>query len=144
MFGIGAGKIELKLEKTTFSPGETIEGQLLLSLNGPVKAKGVFVKLYAEQSFRQKDKIETRRVYEFPLQLDGEKEYPKTTEPLSYDFQIKVPESAGQVQQRPSLSIGPITIGIGSGAVGPLKWFVEGQLDIPLAFDIRNRVQLNI
>lgn len=156
VFGIGAGKIELKLPKTAFSPGEKIDGKLLLSLSGPMNAKGLFVRLYAEQSFREKDAkgnmtVKTRRIYDFPLQLDGEKEYPKTAEPLSYDFELKVPESAGQKQEQQSplpgwlssVSIGLLQIG-GSGPVGLPRWFVEGHLDIPLAFDIKARVQLNI
>ena len=153
--------MELKLAKTTFAPGETIEGQLLLTVNGPTKAKGVFVKLYAEQTVREysvgdrRPHNEVRRVYEFPLQLDSEKEYAKTVQPLAYDFKIKIPEDAAKssapaqsgMPGLPNIGIG-ISIGGfplgGTGGASPARWFVEGQLDIPLGIDIKNRVQISV
>jgi len=149
MFGIGAGKAELKLPETVYAPGQAIKGKLLLTLSGPINADGVTVKLYAEQTFREsapkgRTNTVTRRIYELPVTLDGKKEYPKTAEPLSYDFKLVVPENAKQIGA-PSgsvISIGPITLSSNRGPTGPPKWFVEGQLDIPMAFDIKARTQI--
>ncbi|MFH0973173.1 MAG: arrestin family protein [Candidatus Micrarchaeota archaeon] len=160
MFGIGAGKAEIKLPKTVYAPGEAIEGQLLLTLSGPTKAKGVFVKLYAEQTFRERTSSgrvqqTARRVYEFPLQLDGEKEY-AASQPLSYEFKLKIPDDvaktsapaqtgvAGVGLPNIGISIGGLRLDSGLGPVGPARWFVEGQLDIPLGIDVKNRVQINL
>ena len=67
---------------------------------------------------------------------------------MPYAFSIKVPEGAGAAAMGgiPRISLGPFSfdLGGGIGPTGPLQWFLEGYLDIPLGLDVRNKVQLNI
>ena len=172
MFGLGAGKIEIRIPKTAYVVGEPIEGTLVLSVNSTVKARGVFLKLCAEQNFREYTydsgshhshghehghwTTTTKTVYNFVLQFDGEREYPRTPQPLSYPFRIFVPKEVETLRQyarssgtgNPVISIGPLQIGGddsmgGEGPVGFPEWFLEGYLDLPLAFDVSTRVPLN-
>ncbi len=41
VFGIGAGKMELRLNKIAFHPGEKIEGTARLTASEEVKARGL-------------------------------------------------------------------------------------------------------
>ncbi len=170
MFGLGAGKIEIYIPKTAYVVGEPIEGTLVLSVNSPVKARGVFLKLCADQKFREYIydsgshhssghghwTTTTKTVYNFVLQFDGEREYPKTPQPLSYPFRIYIPKEADTLRQSawsggsgsPVISIGPLQIGggdsMGGGPVGSPDWYLEGYLDLPFAFDVSARVLLSI
>jgi hypothetical protein len=168
MFGIGAGKIEIYIPRTAYAVGEAIEGTLALTINSSVKGRGVFLKLFAEQKFNEYHPDSgshysssqghmttvTRTVYEFVLQLDSEREYQKTLQPVNYPFRVGVPQEANSFRQSagiggPVISIGPIRIGGsgfmgGTGPIGPPQWFLEGYLDLPMALDVSKRIQLNI
>ena len=171
MFGISAGKVEIRIPKIAYVVGEPIEGTLRLMINSTVKARGVFLKLCADQKYREYVydsgshhsyghgqghwTTTTKTVYNFVLQFDGEREYPKTSQPLSYPFRIFVPKDADTLRQAAmsgysggTISIGPIQIGggntMGGGPSGPPEWYLEGYLDLPFAFDVSTRVMLSI
>lgn len=159
MFGLGAGKIELNLPKTAYNRGEELKGTLLLTLNQPVKARGLFVKFYAEQKHREmrgsgkdrelKDTIRT--IYEFQAELDKEREYLKTDAPAAYPFTFTIPPAPqvdiGQIIPPgvPDILVSALNlIPKTTGPIGPMMWYLEGYLDLPVAFDISKKVQLNI
>ena len=158
MFGFGVGKIELKLPKTTYSAGEAIEGTLLLTINKTVKARGLFATLSAEQQMREQvhnqGKIEMRtvsqKIYNYQQQLDTEKEYQKTGEATAYPFSITMPPMARVTQDVTNplhgltISFGGLQIGGGPGPVGPAQWTLEGYLDLPLALDVKAKVNIGI
>lgn len=158
MFGFGVGKIELKLPKTTYAAGEAIEGTLLLSVNTPVKARGLFATLYAEQQIREQVRnqgkmemrTETRKIYHYQQQLDTEKEYLKTGEATAYPFSITMPLIPGVTQNVSdplhglTVSIGGLQIGGGLGPIGPAQWTLEGYLDLPLALDVKAKVSIEV
>ena len=158
MFGFGVGKIELKLPKTTYAAGEAIEGTLLLTVNKPVKARGLFATLFAEQQIREQVRnqgkmemrTEKRKIYNYQQQLDTEKEYQKTDGAEAYPFSITMPPEAGVMQHVVdplhgfTVSIGGLQIGAGPGPVGPPEWSVEGYLDLPLAFDVKATVNIGV
>lgn len=151
MFGIGVGKMEMKIPKTSFTSGEEIEGTLYLTVNKPVKANGVFIRLYAEQErqeYNEKGEQERHRVtiYDSPVQLEGAKEYGKTGEPLVYPFKVKVPPLF--LLNMPShetigLGIGPLKIGI-PRSLGLPRWYLQGYLDLPFAFDVKTSTELTL
>ena len=49
MFGFGKGKLDLKIQKTNYAPGDTISGDVALTLKKPVKAKEVSMSLIGEE-----------------------------------------------------------------------------------------------
>lgn len=159
MFGFGVGRIDIRLSKTVFSANEVIEGTLLLTLKKPVKARGLYAILSADQQFREQvrnqNRIEmqtvTRRIYNFQQQLDTEKEYPKTDGVKEYPFSVAIPPEASALSGIPddpmhgfSVNIGGMQIGSGPGPVGPAQWSVEGYLDLPLAFDVKAKTSIGI
>jgi len=143
---LSKGKMEIKLDKLSFAQGETINGSIAMQLKKPIKAKGVLVVLFAEQTnTRMTSKgMEryTQRIYEFKLPLDGEKEY--GTQPYDYTFELKVPQSnqnkIGGVAGNVMTAVSLFTVGAG----GPAKWYLEAKLDVPMGFDLGKKIQLNV
>ncbi len=80
--GIGAGKMELSLGNTNFYPGDTITGNAKLTINSPIKARGVIVAFWGERQERTyvngKPATRTQVFCKVEKNLDGEKEYVKT------------------------------------------------------------------
>src|SRR5512136_159822 len=113
MFGLGAGSIAINIPKTAYNAGEEIAGTLELDVRKPVKARGLFLKFYAEQEFREMrhqggsgkmEPVDTkRRLYEYQLELDQEREYAKTNGAVAYPFSLAVPAGApsGRAKDKP-------------------------------------------
>jgi hypothetical protein len=49
MFGFDKGKINITIQKTNYAPGDTISGNVALTLKKPVKAKEVSISLIGEE-----------------------------------------------------------------------------------------------
>lgn len=49
MFGFGKGKINMTVQKTNYAPGDTISGNVALTLKNPVQAREVSISLIGEQ-----------------------------------------------------------------------------------------------
>ena len=94
----GKGKINIAIQKTGYAPGDTISGNVALTLKKPVKAREVSISLIGEQkstllggkpgSKDMSTNTQRIRIYDFKQQLDGEKEYNQGQE---YSFEIKIP-----------------------------------------------------
>lgn len=161
------GKMELQLEKLSFSFGDTIKGKVKMQLKKPVKARGVNVSLYAIQrttrgtgpgitfgsgmSFgsgsgfgnSRGSRTEELRIFDFKLPLDGEKEY--GIQPYEYDFEIKIP-LMNQAAVPPQGIIGDVAkvMSLLSSRASVVSWYIDASLDIPMGFDVSKKVQLNI
>ncbi len=55
MFGFGKGKIEIKIEKFNFAPGETIPGEVVMKLKKPLKAKEFNIFFIGEEKITERD-----------------------------------------------------------------------------------------
>ena len=148
MFGFGKGNLEIQINKLNFSPGETIDGNVLLKLNKPVKAKELSIRFYGDErvprmTHKGRPSTKTIIVYEFKQSLDGEKKYPANEE-LIYPFKIKIPPNVPR-QTAPHDAIGTVlqTAQLLSGARG-VCWYLVSNLNIPWAFDIDKKVQITI
>ncbi len=158
MFGLGPGKIEIKVNKTDFKPGETIEGTLTLIVKKQVKARAVKIALIGERRSMVSGGIQmgsgpstmhnrskTYRICNIVQELDGEKEYPATQLPNVYPFKIKIPEDvmgkeygndgAGQI-----LGAMQAFKNFGSRTI----WFLHAKLDVPMGMDVNKNLKLNI
>jgi hypothetical protein len=153
----GIGTIRLDLPKTRYAAGEAIEGTLLLDISRPILARGVFAVLSAQQQFYRRPDLQgngmrtvTRKVYHYQQQLDGRREYERTAEPTPYPFRLMLPPRVGFLQdvQGPAggtaTAISNLPAIDGSVPSGTPAWSVEGFLDIPLAFDVRETVRLRV
>jgi len=145
MFGLGKGKIDLILEKTSYTHGEVVNGQIKMILKKPIQAKGVIVTLFAERvtttMYNGSTQRKTQKVFEFSIPVDGEKLYEATQK--DYTFQVQVPqESEIKVEGK----IGGALKAIQSlgNMMSPTKWFVEAKLDVPKGFDVHKKQQINI
>ncbi len=145
MFG-SKGKIDVTIQKTYYAPGDTISGNVALTLKKPVKARKLSISLIGEQmvtttqertsvglgGYSKSKSTTTRqvRVYEFAQPLDGEKEYSQGGE---YPFETKIP--ADILSARPQTTY---------AAKSPVKWYLLAKLDIPGGLDISKKVDITI
>jgi hypothetical protein len=166
MFG-SKGKINIAIQKTSYAPGDTISGNVALTLKKPLKAREVSIFLIGEHKTTQtapgvggamggggmsmSTTTKTVRIYDFKQQLDGEKEYSQGRE---YRFEIKIP--ADTLSMRPQISnvegkLGQAlkvaqTAAAMTGAIPfqRIKWYLLAKLDIPGGLDISKKVDITI
>lgn len=149
MFGFGKGKIEIKLDKYNYSPGETIEGTVALSLKKPLAAKELSIRLLGEQRISQgygaNRSDRTVRIFDFKQPLDGQKEYPAGERAAVYPFKIKVPANIQNEQQTPEGALGVVVKAaqMFSGVESRTQWYLIARLDVK-GFDVVKRVQVNV
>ncbi len=153
------GKISISIPKTAYNPGETISGDVTLTLNGPVKAREFSISLIGDQRYNRRGTVEFGkktgrnydRVYDFRLQLDGEKEYAQGGQ---YHFEIKIPAEIlkkpqmpeamdEQTQQRVQMMQAMASIA-GSYMPRPTQWYLLAQMDIPMGVDIKKTIDITI
>lgn len=151
MFGFGKGKIEIQLDKFNFSPGETIEGTISLKLKKPLKGNELSVRMYGEQKSSSmgldgRRSSRTVKIYDFKQPLDGEKEYEAGEQPLVYPFKIKIPAQILEQKKAPEGKLGTVMQAAKflSGGATRISWYLQAQLDIPKAIDMRKKVQINL
>ena len=170
MFGFGKGKINITIQKTNYTPGDTISGNIALTLKRPVKAREVSISLIGEEittggggtvgwgGGRTWGKgtvsgghgsTEIERIYDFKQQLDSEKEY---SEGKEYGFEIKIPaDILGMGPQTPEGKLGQVlkvaqTAAAITGTIPRrrLQWYLLAKLDIPGGLDISKKVDITI
>lgn len=157
----GKGRINIKLDRTHFNPGDIISGSITLTLKKPVDARSISVSMTGEyRSRRSRIKTggrgmsttrERYRIYDFKQELDGEREYSSGQE---YSFEIKVPADILSMSPRIPELDGPLGQGLKfvqtaatlTGAIRhiQIKWYLLAKLDIPGGMDIRKKADITI
>ena len=157
----GKGKIHVALTRTGYAPGDTISGNVTLTLKKPVKAKEASISLIGEQtstrvggmigSGNRSMSTERSRIYDFKQRLDGEKEYTQGSE---YSFEIKIPADILTIRpQMPELGgVAGQGLKIAHAAAAmtgtiPLqrtRWYLVAKLDIPGGLDIKQKADITI
>ena len=171
MFG-SKGKIDVTIQKTRYAPGDTISGNVALTLKKPVNAREVNISLIGEQITTGgggkvgwgggrtsssgvgmmgggAGSTNIERIYDFKQQLDSEKEYNQGGE---YRFEIGIPaDILGMGPQMPEGKLGQVlkvaqTAAAITGAIPSrrLKWYLLAKLDIPGGLDISKKVDITI
>ncbi len=142
ILGLGAGQIELAIDKVVLKQGDTFNGTVSLKMKSSVKARGIIVEFWAERKSTSKNSS-TTKLYTQSTKLDSEREY-GPGESKSYPFSFVVPTNILQKQ------------GAGEGALNTvlnfglnmmnnnIKWFVSAKLDVPMGFDVSKRVNLSV
>ena len=166
----GKGKINITIQRTNYAPGDTISGNVVLTLKKPVKAREVSISFIGEQIITSREKesglgitsggigfsgggsSQSRRVhiYDFKQPLDGEREY---SEGREYRFEIKIPADIPSMRpQTPELQgkLGQVRkvvqmakVMTGAAQSSPM-WYLLAKLDIPRGLDISKKVDVTI
>ncbi|MFH1391097.1 MAG: sporulation protein [Candidatus Diapherotrites archaeon] len=150
VFGLGVGKIDLKLEKTVFNPGETIQGEVKLKVNKQIKAKGVKVVLNATRQTSSysngRRTSNTQTLYNFEQEMDVERDYNPSEGEKIYKFQLQVPTGIGKKPEIGNEALGQIVnvASMLSGSSSQIKWVLTAKLDIPMGFDVAKTVQISV
>jgi hypothetical protein len=172
MFG-SKGKIDIAIQKTNYAPGDTISGNVALTLKKPAQAREVSISLIGEEittgsggtvgwgggrtygktwgggTMSSGGGSTVQRIYDFKQQLDSEKEY---SEGREYHFEIKIPaDILGMEPQTPEGKLGQAlkvaqTVATVTGAIPRrrLQWYLSAKLDVPGGLDISKRVDITI
>lgn len=152
MFGLGKGKIELFLDKVNYTPGETINGRLVLKLNKPLESRELRVSFYGlkketqnKYNSQQKRNVTSTHyitVYEFRVSLGAQSEYYQG----EYLFSIKIPEDLIPQNQGTALKVlNVVSKGLNflSGRSERVSWYVKATLDVP-GLDLNKTIQITI
>ncbi len=150
--GFGKGKIEILVDKYNFSPGDTINGKVVLKLKKPQKAKSLKIVFIGEKTTYEteytnnhpRSSTHTHRIYDFTQPLDGEKEY-STTE-TTYNFKIKISTNILErsIQESPLANTIIKSLQILSNQNAQISWYLIAFLEIPLGIDVTKKLQINI
>jgi len=158
------GKIDIAIQKSHYAPGDTISGNVNLTLRKPLKARSVSISLIGEYKTTQTTSrvggargvstattTETVRIYDFKQQLDGEKEYSGEQQ---YRFEIKVPSDISGTRPQMAEAEGKLgqalkmaqTAAAMTGIIPfqRIKWYLLGKLDIRGGLDISKKVDVTI
>jgi len=151
--GFGKGKIEIQIDKYNFSPGNVLNGKVLLKLKKPIKAKSLKIALKGEKTTYETEYRDNRpttsknitSIFDFTQPLDTEKEYP-TTE-TDYNFKIKIPKnilSQSTLPENPIANTIAKSLQILSNQDTKIGWYLIAFLEIPWGIDVSKKVQINI
>jgi hypothetical protein len=143
------GNIKILLERTQFSPGETIKGKIHLQAKKPIEVKSLNVTLRGVMKSSpssitiggsNKQKNKEKEIFSFNQQIFGVKNF--TIGESDHSFTIKIPAN---VLKNAEGFAGALvnTIKLISGDTRSVYWYVDARLDIP-GFDLSDRVQINI
>jgi hypothetical protein len=145
------GKLEIQLDKYSFSAGETITGTILANLKKPVHAKSFEVGLIGESDSTNYNvnkggvsrSHSSRNIFNFSYPIAGEGDYNPGMPPQK--FQIKIPwDIISKVSTGSQVADNLIkTAMFVTGNNRKVKWYVTGRLKIP-GMDLRKKVQVNI
>jgi len=142
VLGIGEGRIDIILEKTSFKPRDVIKGKVDLKLNAPKKARELRIVLIAEREVRRQGKKRKEVLHKVPIVLEREKEFTSGI----YDFEIILPELAAAQVNVPSGFAGELVKAATMfvGGPSPVKWYLSAELDIPMSIDVKKTIQINV
>jgi hypothetical protein len=87
----------------------------------------------------------TQKIVDLKATLDGEKEYPKTDQPLVYPFRIKIPPDV--LKSQPKLKGGAGTVlevAKFMSGMGNIKWHLTAKMDLPMGIGISKKIQINV
>jgi hypothetical protein len=140
IFGIGAGKMELQLDRFDFHPGEKLSGIAKLQVNEPLKARGVKVVFWAE---RPSSKNTTTIIYRREIVLDNSQQYMPNM-PKSYNFELEIPVGIIFENNYGQGFFGSIMNLLQSMGNNNIRWFVQAKLDLEMAFDVSATKQIRV
>lgn len=148
VFGRGKKEIEVTIDKSSYSPGDTISGKLVLNLKKPVDARALRVELIGDVRSIHMGGMGMRRGhmhhssgrgYNFKMDLDGEKTYSGG----EHEFQLKIPQTL-QAPGQGGAAGAMRAIGAMMGSFSSVSWYVRGVLD-KSGRDIQSRkIHINI
>ncbi len=133
-------KIEITAEETSFAPGETIRGQIMLTLKNPKKANGLRIRFYGEYIRRQGKNSHTERIFEQTVKLGEAKEYSSGTS--IYNFEIQIPMFSRTNSQK--IQIGPLSLNLGHDPIPMAKWYLDASLDVGMELDVNKKMKISV
>jgi len=141
------GKIEIKLNSYSFSPGQKISGSILLKLKKPIEKGQLFVQLIGERKqtnyLRNGPISQTFRIFDFEYQISEQKSMPAGEFNISFDFPIP-----NNLSTQPKFDENPIGTLLKSAQIligqnVNVNWWLVGKLKCE-GLDLSKKVRVNI
>lgn len=144
VFGFFEGGLELRVNGTSFSPGQKITGTVVVNPDKPKQARELRVLFYGEIMTRSGRHHNIQRILQTRQIISGEKMYSRGE---SFDFELTLPQPLEF--QAPDNAVGDAIAAIQLIAASmvpaqPRGWFVHATLDIPGSADLNKRAQITI
>ncbi len=140
------GQIEILLDKYQYSPGETINGKVKLTIKKPLHSKELKISLIGRQKVKSRrmnmnkrtstNEYKNLEIFNFTMPLHKQKEYSIGEQEI--DFQIKIPDSINSQE--------PQTLGFFDFRTRryPIKWHLSADLEVSGINPYSKKVQINI
>jgi len=138
-------KLDLKIERYNYKPGEIVKGSFYIDLKKTYEVRKIQVSLIGRRKERYTDaEGETQyhfvNVYEFPLPIAPEGKY----QYQQFHFEIKIPDTILEqcdqpIDYNPDTTLGKIaefSRAMSTNRTYPVEWLIEAQLDIPMRIDM--------
>jgi len=144
------GKIIIQLNGYQFSPGDTVEGKVILDLKKQVEADALNVGLlgmYKNTNYSGSGslvhKTKTGKAFEFKQPLDGKKVY--NLGQSSYNFKLIIPRDLLASKALGNNMLGTVvkSVQIFTGNISRIDWYVTANLEIK-GLDISKKIRVNI
>jgi hypothetical protein len=173
MFG-SKGKIDISIQKTNYAPGDTISGNVALTLKMPVEAREMSISLIGEQLITHTQDISRRGIVMGGEGMSGgimrpmmssrrgsegitigtrSQKSTMTERVHVYDFKQQLDSekeySGGQEYYFFEMKIPADILSMrpqmtGAAPSSPIKWYLLAKLDIPRGLDISKKVDITI
>ncbi|MFH1592666.1 MAG: hypothetical protein ABIB47_04855 [Candidatus Woesearchaeota archaeon] len=147
MLGFGKGKIEIQINKYQYSPGETIQGNIALTLKKALTGKELSIRILGEQKISQvygaRRSYRIVKIFDFKQPLQVQKDY-IANQQLIFPFKIKIPLNINsQTQMEGKLGTVLKVAQTFSGTRTRTKWYLIARLSVK-GFDITKKVQITV
>ncbi len=144
ILGLGAGKMELRLNRTELHPLDMVEGTATLSMNAEAQAHGVVAEFWAQIQRGSGKHRHTEILHRQEKRLDGERNYSQYEGQKQYAFTFQIPQGILMQTPRGNDFVGGIFGWLEENRNNSVEWYVSVKLDIPMAFDVSAKQQLRV
>lgn len=146
VLGLFEGKIDIQLDKSRFTLGDTVKGKLTLDLKKDLETRGLKVKLEVVKITKSRgyDEYQTQTETTMTLKKIEKKVTDKTSFSKgreSFEFELKVPEDVKLPKKRSGLLGAVVNAFTNSGKI---EWRLTAYLDMPNAVDIKQTKKLKV
>ena len=145
------GRVKIRISNYNYSPGDTINGTVMLSLKKPISSKFLNIALKGVQRTtrpsrdskgRSSTQTDYMDVFSFKQSLEDKKDYPIGEK--EYSFKIKIPSNIIQKSiNHPLAGTLVSSMQMLSGTSSSIQWYLIAELETS-GFNLSDKVQINI
>ncbi len=141
------GKVNILLDKTNFSAGETIKGKVVLEVKRNFQSKGVKLSLIAINKVTSvnmnKSSSKTQTIYDFSSDLENEQAYSSGVEAKEFNFEVAIPKDVFSLNKTSQNIVN--VLGAVAGRYQQTKWYLTVVVRVRKSLlNIKKRVEITV